>query len=125
MRMWQTIGTSVLGRHSHENPYAALVLSGAYEEAGDQGRFHVEAGDVVLHDRFEAHLDRVSSLGAVVLNLRLPAPNLFTPGIAKIVDIDLLVRTAEVSEAEAAELLLSKVQERKHMRTGRMSWLLC
>jgi AraC-like DNA-binding protein len=110
--MWQTIRSSVLSRHSHEEAYAALVLAGAYEEAGDQGRFQVEAGDVVLHDRFEAHLDRFSPSGAVVLNLRLLAQYSFTPGIAKIADIDLLVRTAEVSEAEAADLLLSEVHVR-------------
>ena len=112
MRMWQTIRSSVLSRHSHEEAYAALVLSGAYEEAGDQGRFRVEAGDVVLHDRFEAHLDRLSPSGAVVLNLRLPTQYSFTPGLAKIADMDLLVRTAEISEAGAAELLLAKAQGR-------------
>ena len=92
--MWQTIRTPVLSRHSHEAAYAALVLSGAYEEAGDQGRFQVEAGDVVLHDCFEAHLNRFSPSGAVVLNLRLPAPYAFAPGIAKVEDVDLVVRTA-------------------------------
>src|ERR1039457_4331590 len=112
MRMWQTIRSAVLSRHIHEEAYAAVVLSGAYEEAGDQGRFQVEAGDVVLHDCFEAHLDRFSSSGAVVLNLRLPPRYSFTPGIAKIADVDILVHTAEISEAEAADLLLSMVQGR-------------
>jgi len=32
--MWQSIRASVLGRHVHEEAYAALVLSGGYEEAG-------------------------------------------------------------------------------------------
>jgi len=108
--MWQTIRSPILCRHSHEEAYAALVLSGAYEEAGDQGRFRVEAGDVVLHDRFEAHLDRLSPSGAVVLNLRLPTQYSLTQGFAKIADMDLLVRTAEIGEAEAAELLLAKAQ---------------
>jgi AraC-like DNA-binding protein len=112
MRMWQTIRSAVLSRHIHEEAYAAVVLSGAYEEAGDQGRFQVEAGDVVLHDCFEAHLDRFSSSGALVLNLRLPPRYSFTPGIAKIADVDILVHTAEISEAEAADLLLSMVQGR-------------
>jgi hypothetical protein len=35
MRMWQTIRTSALGRQVHKHAYAALVLSGCYEEAGD------------------------------------------------------------------------------------------
>jgi hypothetical protein len=43
--MWQSIRASALGRHVHEEAYAALVLSGGYEEAGDHGRFQVKAGD--------------------------------------------------------------------------------
>jgi AraC-like DNA-binding protein len=110
--MWQTIRSLTLGRHSHDEAYAALVLSGGYEEAGDQGRLRVEAGDVVLHDCFEAHLDRFSQSGAVVLNLRLPARSWFAPGIARVEDMDVLVRAAEASEAGAADLLLSTVQAR-------------
>ncbi len=71
--MWQTIRSSVFNRHSHEHAYAAIVLSGGYEEAGDHGRFKVQAGDVVLHERFEAHINRFSASGATVLNL--PSPN--------------------------------------------------
>jgi hypothetical protein len=41
--MWQTIRTSRLGRHIHEEGYAALVLLGAYEEAGEHGRFKANA----------------------------------------------------------------------------------
>jgi len=110
MRMWQTIRTPAIGRHSHEDAYAALVLSGGYEEAGDHGRFLVRAGDVVLHDRFEAHLDRFSALGAVLLNLRLKIGHSFRPGIARVADPDFIVRAAEISQAEAADLLLSTVQ---------------
>jgi len=73
MRRWQTTRASVLGRHVHEKAYAALVLSGGYEEAGDHGRFRVKAGDVIFHEPFEAHLDRFSETGAAVLNLRLPS----------------------------------------------------
>jgi hypothetical protein len=73
MRMWQTIRASVLGRHVHEKAYAALVLSGGYEEAGDRGRFQVKAGDVIFHEPFEAHLDRFSEKGAAVLNIPIPS----------------------------------------------------
>jgi hypothetical protein len=79
----QTIRTMVLGRHSHEEAYAAMVLSGSYEEAGDQGRFQAEAGDVVLHDSFEAHLDRFPPSGAVILNVRLAAGPSFAPALHK------------------------------------------
>src|SRR5580692_6391226 len=107
MRMWQTIRASALGRHVHEEAYAALVLSGGYEEAGDHGRFMVKDGNVVFHEQFEAHLDRFSETGAVVLNFRLPAGCSLTPGIAKVADPDSIARTAERSRRDALNLLFS------------------
>jgi len=105
--MWQTIRASALGRHVHEKAYAALVLSGRYEEAGDHGRFRVEAGDVIFHEQFEGHLDRFSETGAVVLNLRQPAGCSCMPGMARVADPDWVARVAERSRQDAAELLFS------------------
>jgi AraC-like DNA-binding protein len=105
--MWQTIRASALGRHVHEEPYAALVLSGGYEEAGDHGRFQVRAGQVVFHEQFEAHLDRFSKTGALVLNLRLPIGCSYARGIARVADPDSVVRLAERNCREAVNLLLS------------------
>jgi AraC-like DNA-binding protein len=107
MRMWQTIRAAALGRHGHEKAYAALVLSGGYEEAGDHGRFRVKAGDVIFHEQFEAHLDRFSETGAVVLNLRLPVGCSYTPGISRAVDPDSVARVAERSCRDALDLLFS------------------
>jgi AraC-like DNA-binding protein len=107
MRMWQTIRDSALGRHVHEKASAALVLSGGYEEAGDCGRFRVKAGDVIFHERFEAHLDRFSETGVVVLNLRLPVHRSYTPGIARVANADAVARVAERSCRDAIELLFS------------------
>jgi quercetin dioxygenase-like cupin family protein len=39
---------SIIPRHYHWLPYAAVVLSGGYEEAGDGGRRHVRPGDVLI-----------------------------------------------------------------------------
>ena len=103
--MWQTIRASALGRHVHEEAYAALVLSGGYEEAGDHGRFQVKAGDVIFHGQFEAHLDRFPEAGAVVLNLRLPIGCSYTPGIASVADPDSIARVAERSRRDAIDLL--------------------
>ena len=110
MRALQRISASSLAHHSHDDAYAAVVLVGGYEEAGDHGRFQVAAGDVLLHDRFEAHLDRFSALGAVVLNLHLPSGSPFAPGVAKIADPDVIVRAAEESQNSALELLLGSIQ---------------
>ena len=107
MRTWQSIRDSALGRHVHEEAYAALVLSGGYEEAGDRGRFQVKAGDAVFHGPFEAHLDRFFETGAVVLNLRLPVGRSYVPGIAKVADPDSVVRVAERSCRDAVDLLFS------------------
>jgi hypothetical protein len=105
--MWQTIRASALGRHVHEKAYAALVLSGGYEEEGGYGRFRVKAGDVIFHEQFEAHLDRFSETGVVVLNLRLPVRCSYTPGIARVVDADSVARVAERSCRDALDLLFS------------------
>ena len=105
--MWQTIRASALGRHVHERAYAALVLSGGYEEAGDHGRFRVKASDVIFHEQFEAHLDRFCETGVVVLNLRLPVHRSYTPGIARVANADAVARVAERSRRDAIELLFS------------------
>lgn len=108
MRVWQTIRTPMIGRHVHKHAYAALVLSGCYEEAGDSGRHRVQAGDVVLHEAFEAHLDRVPASGAVVLNVPVPAQCAFRSGVGKINDPDAIVRLVEMGDSEtAAQLLLT------------------
>jgi AraC-like DNA-binding protein len=111
--MWQTIRTSSLSRHSHKEPYAALVLSGGYEEAGDYGRFHVKAGCVVFHDRFDAHSNRFSNPEVAILNLRLQETCSYTPGIAYVPDPDAVVQTAEKNRIEAVELLLTMATNRK------------
>jgi hypothetical protein len=50
---------------------------------------------VLLDDRFEAHPDRFSRAGAVVLNLPLSEGQSFKPGAAKLADPDALVFAAE------------------------------
>jgi AraC-like DNA-binding protein len=112
MSMWQTIRASEFRRHVHRHAYAAVVLSGSYEEAGDLGRLRVRAGDVILHEAFEAHLDRFPASGATVLNITLPANQIFQPGLGSVGDPDSIVRIAEKSEADAAMLLLSSTGTR-------------
>jgi AraC-like DNA-binding protein len=104
---WQRIQTSTLRRHVHRRGYAALVLSGEYEEAGDFGRFRVHAGEVVLHDAFEGHLDRFRAPGAVILNLPLPPGAPREGGPRRVDDLDRIVQLAEVDEVRAAALLLA------------------
>jgi AraC-like DNA-binding protein len=58
-------------RHRHPQPYAAVVLAGAYREAGSGGRFRVSSGEVMFHAAFDAHLNCVEPTGAVILNIPL------------------------------------------------------
>jgi AraC-like DNA-binding protein len=107
LQVWQTIRNSAVERHIHDKSYASVVLSGGYEEAGDHGRFRVSAGDVIFHERFEAHLDRFSAGGATVLNLNLCADRTVLPGLARITDVDGLVRIAEKDQIEASNFLMT------------------
>jgi AraC-like DNA-binding protein len=111
MRIWEHINAPVLDRHSHDAAYAAVVVAGGFEEAGDQGRFRVEAGGVLLHDRFEAHLDRFSSAGATVLALPLTSGHAFKPGAANLADPDPILIAAEKNPADATALLLARIQD--------------
>jgi hypothetical protein len=106
MRVWQTIRAPLISRHVHKRAYAALVLSGCYEEAGDSGRHRTQPGNVLLHEAFEAHLDRISTLGAAVLNVPLPAQYAFRSGIGRVEDPDAIVRLVEKGDLQTAALLL-------------------
>lgn len=91
-----------LARHRHAEGYVALVLAGSYVEAGDGARIRACPGDVILHDRYDAHRDDFSRAGATVLNLPLAG------GIARygrVTDPDLIVRTAERDPAAAVALI--------------------
>ncbi len=98
----QTLAPGRLPRHRHAEGYVAVVLAGAYEEAGDAGRRRLGPGDVVAHAAWEAHLNS-SRGGAQVLNLPLPARGLAAFG--RVDDVDGLVRTAGRDPRAAAEQL--------------------
>lgn len=84
-------------RHRHDAGYAALVLSGGYEESGRCGRVRAQAGDVIFHNAFEGHGDRIGSTGATILNLKLGAP--VDTAFARCRDMDAVVRCRDAREA--------------------------
>ncbi|HXI87857.1 MAG TPA: helix-turn-helix domain-containing protein [Parvularculaceae bacterium] len=92
-------------RHRHDRAYAAIVLSGGYEEAGSRGRFFLQPGDVLVHDAFEAHLNRFEKGGAEILNIGL-ARRAICGGKGLVADPDLIARKAEEDALEAEEALL-------------------
>lgn len=106
---WDSRG--YIPRHRHQHAYAALILAGSYEESGSRGRFRVLPGDVLLHDAFDAHLDRFQSSGARIFSLALEAWPWDT-GIAHIRDVEAIVRIAERDAIEAAALLHAELRRK-------------
>jgi AraC-like DNA-binding protein len=101
-------GRCSIPRHRHRQPYAAVILSGGYEETGNLGRYRVRPGQVLLHRSFDAHLDRFDSSGADVLNLLLDEEPGF--GLACIEDPDAITRIAERDPSAAAETLQGQLR---------------
>lgn len=99
-------------RHFHAAPYAALVLDGGYEEAGEAGRFRVEAGDVLAHAAFSAHWDHAPK-GARLLNLPLPA-DVPASMHGRLDDPDLVLRLAGRDPRAAGEALLAMFRPLAH-----------
>jgi AraC-like DNA-binding protein len=94
-----------LPRHCHREAFAAIVLAGGYDEAGDTGRHRVRAGDVIFHCAFEGHLDRFHGPGAEVLVIAVPG-GWNGPSLGSIADPDMIVRAGESDPAEALHLLI-------------------
>ena len=91
-------------RHRHDAPYAAIVLTGGYLEAGDAGRYRVEPGDVLVHGRFEAHANRIAAGGSWVVNLPLD-PDHHLPSAFRSSDVDAVLELARSDLRAAAGLL--------------------
>jgi AraC-like DNA-binding protein len=91
-------------RHRHWDGYITVVVRGGYQEAGFDGRRNLTEGDVVVHRRFDAHLDHVGPGGAELVNLPLP-PGLPLPAAFRIEDPDELARLAHSDPVEAVRSL--------------------
>jgi AraC-like DNA-binding protein len=89
-------------RHRHADGYAAIVLEGTHQQAGDAGRRRLGPGEVAVHAGFAAHLNHVGPGGARLLNL----PVAWLPdGFGRVDDPDELVRLAgQDPQAAAARL---------------------
>ncbi|THD58507.1 AraC family transcriptional regulator [Phenylobacterium sp.] len=98
-----------LPRHLHDHAFAAVVLSGGYVEAGDTGRHRMEAGDVLLHQAWESHLDRFDGRGAEVLVLEIADADAHRLQ-GRVADPDALARMAERDRGEAARRLFAELR---------------
>lgn len=71
----------------------------------------MEAGDVLLHQAWESHLDRFDGRGAEVLVLPIEDADA-APLIGRIADPDAVARLAEHDRSAAAEKLLAALRPR-------------
>jgi AraC-like DNA-binding protein len=101
-----------LGRHPHARAFAALVLSGGYVEAGDTGRYVMTAGDVLLHQAWESHLDRFGARGAEVMVLPITDADALRP-CGRVADPDEIVRLAAHDADAASRALLAQLEPRR------------
>jgi AraC-like DNA-binding protein len=104
-------GHANLPRHRHDKAYAALVLRGGYEESGSRGRHRVGSGQVLLHRRFDAHVDRFAAQGARILNLPLAGEPHCAFG--EVADADAIARLAETDAIAASQALLEQLRPRE------------
>jgi AraC-like DNA-binding protein len=99
-----------VGRHHHALPGAALILRGGYLEAGNQGRYPVVAGDIVMHQWFDGHQVQLGPRGADILVLPFDPEGCGIAGpLGRVSDPDAIVRLAETDPPAALALLASSV----------------
>lgn len=96
-------------RHHHKEGYATVVLSGSLTEVSFAGRSCAEAGHVLLHGRFDCHLDRASSKRPLQI-LRLPWRHDLLEGRFRVTDPDALARLAESDPRGASRQLHENLQ---------------
>ena len=94
---------SRFARHHHLNGYAAVLVEGECEEAGDQGRFRVYPGQVLAHGPFDGHADRIGTKGALFINI--PLCTALPSAFGSVSDLDGLIRAFERDAAYAEWLL--------------------
>ena len=91
-------------RHHHDEGYATIVLAGSVTEVSFAGRMYAEAGHVLLHGRFDCHMDRASGKQPLQI-LRLPWRHDRVEGQFYVTDPDALVRLAEIDPDRASAQL--------------------
>jgi len=95
-------------RHHHRDGYATVVLAGSFTEVSFAGRMYAEPGDVLLHGRFDCHLDLGRSTRLQIL--RLPWHRDALEGRFQVRDPDALVRLAEVDPQLAVARLSEELR---------------
>lgn len=100
-RIW---AQSRLPRHAHRSGYAAIVLSGAYWESGDNGRTQAGPGSVIIHDPFNAHANDVGQKDVVIVNVDLTWRQALSLSSGVVADPEAILRAAPNANALVALL---------------------
>lgn len=98
-----------MARHHHNEGYATIVLAGSVTEVSFAGRMYAEAGDVLLHGRFDCHLDKGGRKGPLQI-LRLPWSHDTIEGQFRVTDPDALSRLAEIDPERASARLYEELR---------------
>lgn len=96
-------GAICMPRHHHDEGYATVVLAGCLTEVSFAGRMHAEAGQVLLHGRFDCHLDKANERSLQIL--RLPWRHDTMEGQFYVTDPDALARLVEIDPHAASAQL--------------------
>lgn len=100
-----------LPRHRHLRAYATVVLAGAFEESGYNGRIHATAGDVLIHAALDCHGNQRVSAGVKLIRLDW-ADDSGVGGLYHLDNVDELAKAAEKDVIGARHLLRRAVFEK-------------
>lgn len=106
-------GSTFRPRHRHLGGYATVVLAGSFTEASFAGRMPAAPGDVLLHGRFDCHMDVGHSRQSLQI-LRLPWLNDAIEGHFRTPDPEHIVRLAERDPLEAMAQLAHDLRPAPH-----------
>jgi AraC-like DNA-binding protein len=110
-----------LPRHRHLQPYALVVITGAFEQASYAGRVNVRAGDLLVQPTLDCHANRLLANGAQIL--RLPWPHVGgLGGVHRLRDLDAVVRRAERDVVEASAMAQAETANAQALETPTADW---
>jgi AraC-like DNA-binding protein len=107
-----------LPRHRHLRAYATVVLAGAFEESGNNGRILATAGDVLIHPALDCHGNQMVSAGVKLIRLDWTDDS-GIGGLYHLDDVDEIARAAEKDLVEATHLLEQALRKKGAPSPGR------
>jgi AraC-like DNA-binding protein len=105
-------------RHRHLEPYAIVVVRGAFEQTSYAGRVRVSAGELLVQPTLDCHANQLITTGAQIL--RLPWSDVDDlGGVHALGDLDAIVRAAERDPSAAGRLAAANAHAQ---RAGARDW---